>query len=77
MTIEELKDIVTQGLVFRFDPERRYILVLNRDSVPHATTSQLAMQIKRLGVKGIVLLADFQEGREPPLQVFEVRPDVQ
>jgi hypothetical protein len=75
VTNEELKDIVRKGEVVAFNVERRYIVVLDYRYVKDATTSQLASQLRRMGVKAAVLLADFVEGRNPPLQVFEMKED--
>ena len=75
MNVAELQSIVSQGEVASFNPERRYVVVLDYRQIRNATTSKLAQQLRRMGVKAAVLLADREEGREPPLQVFEFRAD--
>jgi hypothetical protein len=75
MKAEELSSIVKTGQIIQFDPDRRYVVVINRESVPNAVISQMPTQLRRMGVKAAVLLADFQEGREPPLQVFEMKAE--
>lgn len=75
MKASELESIVKAGQVISFDPDRRYLVVIERAQVPHAVTSDLGKQLRRMGLKTAVLVVERYEGKEPPVQVFEMKAD--